>query len=278
MNNRFQVLCVTMGQNDFDIYGNMNSNSNVVFANQADYTLYKKTNINGNSLEMYTTQTKGVGINRNIALSFATAEICLLADDDIVYRDNLEELIVGEFDEHPEADFIIFNIGTSTPEFGRFPPITKRFRRLHSIDKLPYGAPRIAFRLKEQRKENLSFSHYFGGGSLYKFGEDTIWLKQLLKKNAKIYISPVFIGDVSYENTTSLVDSPEEKIFTQGAMFRCINSKLLPLQLVLYAIIRKNKNITLLNSIKLFCNGMRSFTRLQSYQEFVEGENRKRET
>ena len=45
---------------------------------------------------MITTETRGVGINRNLALTYAKGEICLFADDDVTYNDDVEERVLAE--------------------------------------------------------------------------------------------------------------------------------------------------------------------------------------
>ena len=101
---RFEILCVTMRQNDFSKLDEMNIHSDVVFANQCDRTAYDEREFDGHTAKMISTQTRGVGINRNTALMYASAEICLFADDDVKYVDNVEQLVLGEFDAHPDAD------------------------------------------------------------------------------------------------------------------------------------------------------------------------------
>ena len=87
----FEILCVTMNQSDFSKIGEMNIHSNVLFANQADSVRADRLDFEGHKARMITTDSRGVGVNRNIALSFAEADICLLADDDIRYENGLEE-------------------------------------------------------------------------------------------------------------------------------------------------------------------------------------------
>ena len=42
----------------------------------------------GNLIRMYSTDSKGVGINRNLALTLSKGDILLLADDDVIYTDD----------------------------------------------------------------------------------------------------------------------------------------------------------------------------------------------
>ena len=77
----FEILCVTMHQKDFSKIEQMNINSDVVFANQADTTSMDELEFNGHRARMITTDTRGVGVNRNLALTYAQGDICLFADD-----------------------------------------------------------------------------------------------------------------------------------------------------------------------------------------------------
>ena len=109
----FEILCVTMHQKDFSKIEQMNIHSDVVFANQADDTRYDELEFEGKKAKMITTATRGVGINRNLTLSYASGDVCLFSDDDVKYVDNLEETVLKEFDAHPDADVIIFNLESS---------------------------------------------------------------------------------------------------------------------------------------------------------------------
>ena len=73
---KFQILCVTMGQTDFSKLEQMNIHSDVIFANQADRTEKQVLEFDGHTAQMITTDTRGVGKNRNIALLHADADVC----------------------------------------------------------------------------------------------------------------------------------------------------------------------------------------------------------
>jgi len=105
----FEILCVTMHQRDFSKIREMNIHSDVVFANQADRTEKQQIEFEGHTARMITTDTRGVGINRNTALMYAQGEICLFADDDVTYDDDMEQRVLAEFDSHPDADVMIFH-------------------------------------------------------------------------------------------------------------------------------------------------------------------------
>ena len=266
----FQILVATMNQKDFSKIDEMKICSDAVFANQADCNRVDETVYNGHKYIMITTDMRGVGNNRNMTIMRAEADICLLADDDMEYADGYEEKIIHEFDTHPEADVIIFNIGTSTPEYGRIPTQIKKFKRLHKWNRNPFGAPRIAFRLNSIKKKNIYFTTFFGGGCIFKAGEDTIWIEQLLNAGLKIYLSPENIGNVSYSNTTSYTEDTREKLYTKGAMLEATKDVLTLPKIMLYSFVRKTEGITKIEALKLIIAGKKGYRILQSYRQFCE--------
>ena len=267
---QFEVLCVTMHQKDFTLLNKMHLNSDVLICNQGDQWGSSENVYRGYRARMITTDTRGVGINRNLCLLNADAEICLMADDDLVYRENYREKILEEFKNHPEADVIIFNIGTSTPEFGRIPTVTSKFTRFHFWSKNPYGAPRVAFRLDKLKQKNLYFSTCFGGGCIFKTGEDTIWIEQMRKSGLRIYLSPEFIGDVSYEVSTSLIEDVPEKLYTKGAMLEATRGIMTLPKMLLYAFLRKNGTLKGTQAFHMMNEGRKGFRILQSYDAYEE--------
>ena len=176
---RIEVLCVTMNQTDLSLTEKMNLKCDAVIANQTTRCDEIRQTAGNNTYRLISTQTKGVGRNRNIAFVHANAEILLLADDDMQYYDGYVEKIEKEFDSHPDADVMIFNIDTTDvhrPQ--KKNPVTKRIGRL---SRLPYGAPRIALRKSSWEKSNVWFTVLFGGGAKYTNGEDSIFLYELRK-------------------------------------------------------------------------------------------------
>lgn len=264
---KFEVLCVTMHQKDFGLFEKMNMASNAVFANQADALAVEEEVIDGYEVKMVSTSTRGVGVNRNISLLAATAEICLMADDDIVYRNGYADAIINEFDKHPEADVIIFNIGCLTPQFGRIPTVINKFKRFTRFSRNPFGAPRVAFRLSSLRKANVMFSQLFGGGCIYPFGEDTVWIESMLKAGLKIYLSPVFIGDVAYEESSWFDSSIEKKLYGYGAMLCGKKTSLWQIYMLRYAFKMRHK-ISIFKACVLISNGYKGFKKLVNFEEY----------
>ena len=219
---KFEILCVTMHQEDFSKIEQMNIHSDVVFANQADRTEFEEREFDGHLARMITTETRGVGINRNLALTYAKGDICLFADDDVTYNDDVEERVLSEFDAHPDADIIIFHLDTdsdrkqikynNTQKCGRF-------------CRMPWATFRIAFRLDSVRKANVWFTTLFGGGCVFPSGEDSMWLTEARRKGLIFYVSKETIGKVSFDTSTWFTGFDEKMYYGKGAFYQAAHPK-----------------------------------------------------
>ena len=107
---QLQVLVATMHQSDFSLVEKMNIACDAILANQTDHNAVSEQVYPFGTVRMISTDTRGVGINRNTALDAAEAEFVLFADDDVTYADGMPERLLSEFAAHPDADVLIFGI------------------------------------------------------------------------------------------------------------------------------------------------------------------------
>lgn len=215
---KIEVLVATMNQSDFSLYDKMNLKTDAVFANQSDKYEYKEFSNKKSKMRMITTMTRGVGKNRNIALMYSDADICLLADDDVRYVDNYDSIIENAFSEIPEADIIIFNIETiGDNETSR--RVNKKIKKIHMFNVLNYGAPRVAIRKASLSKKNIWFSLLYGGGAVYSSGEDSLFLTEAIRKKMRIYAYPCKIADVNQETSTWFKGYTQKYFEDKGVWF-----------------------------------------------------------
>ena len=270
MDAKFEILCVTMGQTDFSKIEEMNIRSNVVFANQANFTAFETKQVNQFSAKMITTETVGVGINRNIALMYASAEICLFADDDIYYIDDLEKVVVEEFEKHPKADIFIFHLDTS--DEARKQKKYKKTRKCGFFEKMPWGGARIAVRLASIKRANLWFSTLFGGGCKFPSGEDSMWLIEAKKKGLNFYVSDKTIGSISFENSSWYSGADEKFYYGKGAFYQAVHKNSQWLWRLYFALrTRKSGTLTFSQKMRWMKAGAFGFKKQQAYQEYIKG-------
>ena len=260
---RFEILCVTMHQKDFSKIEQMNIQSDVVFANQADRTSFEEKEFDGHLARMITTDTRGVGVNRNLALIYAKGEICLFADDDVTYNDDVEERVLAEFEAHPDADVIIFHLDTDSDRKQIKYNETKKCSR---FCKMPWGGVRIAVRLNSIRKANVWFTTLFGGGCIFPSGEDSMWLTDARKKGLTFYVSKETIGSVSFETSTWFSGADEKFYYGKGAFYQALHPKT-KYMWMLYLAFRtlKGGDLTLFEKIKFMKLGSKGYKEMNPF-------------
>lgn len=260
---RFEILCVTMHQKDFSKIEQMNIHSDVVFANQADRTCFEEKEFDGHLARMITTDTRGVGINRNLALTYAKGEICLFADDDVTYNDDVEERVLAEFDAHPDADIIIFHLDTDSDRKQIKYNETKKCSR---FCKMPWGGVRIAVRLNSIRKANIWFTTLFGGGCIFPSGEDSMWLTDARKKGLTFYVSKETIGSVSFETSTWFSGADEKCYYGKGAFYQALHPKTKYMWMIYFALrTLKDGELTFFEKIKFMKLGNEGYKEMKPF-------------
>ena len=253
----YQVLVSTMNQKDFSLYDSMNLNSDAIIINQCDDNSYDHVTIRNNDVKMYSFAERGVGLSRNSALMRASADIVEFADDDMIFIDGYQEMVKKAFEEHPEADAILFSVHSLN--CARPLLIINKFSRVRRIKALKYGCARLAVRREKILYNNVFFSLLFGGGAKYGCGEDTIFLQDCIKAGLKLYKSPVLVANVKQEESSWFSGYTDRYYKDKGALFASV----FPRICYLYAIITATKNSKTpretIEKIKLYFVGIREF-------------------
>ena len=217
---RLQVLVATMHQSDFSKVESMRIASDAIFANQADTDAYEEREYPFGTVRMITTRLRGVGKNRNTAFDLADGDILLIADDDIRYVDGYAAQITDAFDKNPQADAIIFNITTIGESTDRRK--NNGIKRVRFFNALNYGAVRIAVRREKLERAGLRFSQNFGGGTLFSAGEDSIFMRDMIKNGMRVYTSPITIAEVDQTSSTWFTGYNHKYFYDKGAVFSAL--------------------------------------------------------
>ena len=222
------TLVTSMHQTDMSLYTTMNIQTDAIIANQTDNDILSISKINGKQVQLISTSTRGLSRNRNIGLCHIPqdCDIVLFSDDDLVFNDGYEKMILSEFVKHPKADAIKFNIHdlskTRKISMARITKFEKATRRNMSSS----GVCGLAIKLSVLRVYNLFFYENFGAGTDNYCGEDTIFLQNLINKGVHLYRSPVDIAGID-QTESSWFKGYDEKYFTvTGKVFATIYPRL----------------------------------------------------
>ena len=255
---KYQLLVSTMNRNDISFLEDMNVKSNTIVVNQSDHFDYEKVSGGSYDIEMYSFAERGVGLSRNTALMRATADIVEFADDDMVFVDNYEEIVVREFEMHPEADAILFSIDSLNPD--RPSHRIDRFKRVNRFQGIKYGCARLAVRRSKLLYNNISFSLLFGGGTKYSAGEDTIFISDMIKAGMKVCISPQKVADVKQESSSWFNGFTDKFFKDKGSLIEAAFPSLSKILAVLLAVKNRRKyNTTFGHLYKLYTAGMKEY-------------------
>ena len=234
---RVQVLVASMNQIDFSLLDTMRIQSDVIVGNQCDRNSIEKFEYRGYSAIYLNFSERGVGLNRNNALMRATGDICLFADDDMVYVDDYPAIIEKAFIANPKADVIVFNLIEKNSDRKQ---IIKK-QKINRLNYLRYGTARIAVRLKSIKENGIYFNQCFGGGTEHCHGEDNIFLTECLNKGLKIIALPIQIAELTNVRESTWNEGYNEKYLKdQGILYKTISKKWWRL-LCLQDAIRKQK-------------------------------------
>ena len=93
----------------------MNVNINTLTINQITNKNIKETNNLTSKNKLISVRDKGLSKSRNMAINNSEADICIIADDDVIYKDNFQNIIKKELINHviyntfEDARISIFN-------------------------------------------------------------------------------------------------------------------------------------------------------------------------
>ena len=219
---KIQVLVAAMHQTDHSLIDKMNIKTDAIVGNQCDFSSIEHFEHNSNNITYLNFAERGVGLNRNNSLMRADADICLFADDDMVYCDDYADVVIKAFEDLPDADVIVFNLIEESPT--RF--IIKKQTKVNYFNYLRYGTARVAVKLKSIKENAIYFNQCFGGGTEHCHGEDNLFLTACLKNKLKIYAVPQYIAKLTEERQSSWNTGYDEKyIRDQGYLYKAISRK-----------------------------------------------------
>ena len=218
-----QVLVAALEQEPRQLADEMQLNSDAIIINQCDRYDVEQWEVNGHTIKAFSVAERGVGLSRNTAMMRAEGDICLFSDQDIIYEENYEAKIIEEFKNNPDADMIVFNIDIE--EDRRTYYNTER-RRVRFYNCGRYGAVSFAIRRDSLVASGVTFSLLFGGGAKYSNGEDSLFIREFMKKGYKVYTAPVAIGREKPTDSTWFTGYHEKFFFDRGVLYHYLYGKL----------------------------------------------------
>lgn len=264
------TLVVTMGCDNYQLHKKMNIQTDCIIGNQTKNFSKKQFKENGLLIEYLNTDTTGVGINRNIVLMNSYSDVSILADDDIVFYDKYEEIVLNAYKQYPDADVLIFSLKTKDDRYTE-----KKDKRVRFYNCLKYGAARFTFRTDRIKEKGIHFNVSFGGGSKYSNGEDSLFIMECINKGLKVYSIAQIIGELDVDRESTWFNGYTNKFFVDK--YRLYNvmttKKLLSNILFFQDIFRHKKKYRKYNSaLKFFFLIKKEFNK-EEREKYCENKN-----
>ncbi len=224
---RLQILVSSVNKDTSVMPEQMNIESDAVIVNQIigrdAVNTERKTEYKGYSILTIDRNEKGVGLSRNTALDNSDHEIIQFGDDDIVYDQGYSAKILQEFDAHPEADILLFNVKAQP---GRETYWNEDYARVNWRNYGRYPAYAICARRDKLLGSGVRFSLLFGGGAPYMNGEDSLFLHDCLKAGLNIYRTTVYIGHEKVSKSTWFEGYTDKFFYDRGVLYHFLYGKM----------------------------------------------------
>ena len=264
---KLQVLVATMHRQDFSVGETMNIRCDAVFANQADREETVNCRNRWGDWKMVTTSTRGVGLNRNLALLAADGDILLLADDDVVYNDDMPQQVTKAFQENPQADVLIFSM-----DILKNGKVTEKrhlqHKRRRVWDSMRFGTYTMAIRRKALLRGNIAFHQCFGGGCMYSAGEDSVFLKNCFDRGLKVYSHPYVLGTCCKDTSSWFVGYNEKYFYDKGALMAHLFPRIPHLMGIYFGVrFKRETDVPAWKRVRLIFRGIQGGKNLKPYTE-----------
>lgn len=251
-----QVLLSAMHLQDYHYIDKLNITGDVVVMNQCDRESEDVFHENGRSVHYICSRERGLSRSRNQAILKSTADVCILCDNDVKYRNDYQSLILNAFEEYPKDDILVFYIKRKE----RLQPVFSESRQMNYLSVMKIFSPEIAFR--RSSIEKLRFHEMFGAGAKYSMGEENIFLYDALRSGLRVRYIPVQIASLLETESTWFCGYTDKFFLDRGANYYAMSKHWYWLLILQFAV-RKRKiyaaDNRMLHALKLMFQGKKEF-------------------
>jgi len=189
-----EILISTMFREDLDFLkpifiNNSIEDFNIIIVNQTDENKILKSEFN--NIKVINSYGRGSPNSRNLAIENSSHDICLMADDDIVYQSNLKQTILDAYKKHQNVDMISFEaIDEENNLYAKYS--AEGFHNKKSLKNIYTWV--ITFKRLIFKNNKIYFNHYFGVGSVFKGSTEYVFLRNAFDKGLKmIHVSKTIV-------------------------------------------------------------------------------------
>lgn len=215
-------------------------------------------------ISIYFIQGSGLSRNRNNCLKHSTADIALIADDDLKYTQSAFKEIVKAFQDNPNCQIGLFRY--DGPDNKRYPDgkitIKKKLPRHYYVSSIE-----IAIKKCEATK-SLDFDNDFGlGAPEFHSGEESLFIWRAIRNGITIMMFPIIICKHP-ELSTGLRQIDPCVLKAQGACTAIMHPFTLLPRLILSAYLMKRQGYLFFKTLKYFIIGATKISIVAKRKEY----------
>lgn len=209
--------------------------------------------LNRFDVKVFTLNGRGLSRNRNNCLRHASADICVIADDDCRYTHERLQSVINSFENNPNVDIATFQFeGEGSTKF--FP---KESFNLSSFPKGYFVASiEIALR-RESVQGEVWFNENFGlGAKVFHCGEEHVFIQDAISKGLTCQFFPITI--VKEEDSTICIARDKEPgtLMAHGAILQLYHPKTKFMRIIIKAYrLWRDRNVPFFKALRHMNNG-----------------------
>lgn len=217
MNKTIEILMSAMHQTDASLVTASKARTDIVLVNQCDreelQTLtYTDEAGQHHKATIVSTRERGLSRSRNMAIRHATADICVIADDDEVFDDAYADIILKAYEDYPEADIIAFQVENDIKLTYPDKPARVGYKRAMQTCSLE-----ITFRRQRIIDKGISFDEEMGSGTGHGACEEIKFLFDSLRRGLRIQYVPMMIARLHKDSASQWFHGYDRRyFFNQG--------------------------------------------------------------
>ncbi len=228
-----EVLMSCMHQSDDALVRSSALTGDVLVINQCSREGFEEYPTARGTARMLSTTARGLTRSRNLAISQAQGDVCLLCDDDEVFEPDYEALILSAYEANPQADVIIFKMVNRPPSF------PDAVRQLKFPQTMRVSSWQISFRREALLRSGVRFDELLGAGTGNGAEEELKFLLDCQRSGLQIWYVPSAIASVAQTDSTWFSGFDETFFENRGATTRYILGPLVAAVYALYYVLRK---------------------------------------
>ncbi len=262
----FEILISTMFRSDLSFLETMFPNGDysvypILIINQTDTAqLLVSTQAN---VRIINTEERGLPQSRNMAIQNAIGEVCLVADDDVMYVPDLQSIVLGGYTTYPDAVVVTFQLQkTNGTLFRKYPVVTKHTNASYKT----VNGVVISFKKDVLLDKDVLYNPHFGLGATFSGANEYVFMRNVMKAKLPAYFVSAVI--LTHPEVSSGQDLGSDRLlFLRGGLaYKCygIWSYLWVLKYVFFLVRHQ-----IIKTKYAFAKAKKGFSGIKKYKQLV---------